>query len=139
MTCLLGITPGPPIAIQAEHKHDLLITGRAPKMSSSLQCDLLELKMSQRDGPLSPLHAANSGSDAPGAGNEQRECDLLALKKNVALVSMRLSSTLGADENPSQDASKGVTAEKEYLPFDRAGRKPEQPKAPPDFHHGPEC
>ena len=84
MACLLGITPGPPIAILAKHKRDLLITGRAPKMSSSLQCDLLELKMSQRDGPLSPLHAANSGSDAPGAGNTQS--DLLALKMFSRIV-----------------------------------------------------
>ena len=36
MACLLGIKPGPPIAILVKYKHSLLITGCASKMSSSL-------------------------------------------------------------------------------------------------------
>ena len=125
MACLLGVKPGPPIAILAQHKSDLLITGRTrsifrgrtrSNMSSSLRASLDE-KSSPSSLPSYPPRCwCEEPNYEPGP---HKDID-------VALVSMRLKNfhPLGADENPSQKTSKGVTAEKDDLPFDACGRGP---------------
>ena len=50
-------------------------------------------------------------------------------RSNVPLVSQLMLSTLGADEGPGQNSSKGETAEKDYLAFERVDAKNTEPPA----------